>query len=165
MHVYESRGICDTLLCKLAFIYVINVQQPYVLISFIHFNGLKIFHSIDIPYFVKSFTYLVPFWVSRLFIPYKYSILVCTSLYIETCIQNYLGQKVCELKMFIQGASLVAQQLSSCALLRRPRVRWFGSWAQMYAPLMEPCCGRHPTYKIEDDGHRCQLRANLPQKK
>ena len=24
---------------------------------------------------------------------------------------------------------------------------------------------QHPTYKVEEDGHRCQLRANLPQKK
>ena len=23
------------------------------------------------------------------------------------------------------------------------------------APLGKPCCGRHPTYKIEEDGHRC----------
>ena len=23
------------------------------------------------------------------------------------------------------------------------------------APLGTPCCGRHPTYKVEEDGHRC----------
>ena len=23
------------------------------------------------------------------------------------------------------------------------------------APLVTPCCGRHPTYKVEEDGHRC----------
>ena len=23
------------------------------------------------------------------------------------------------------------------------------------APLGEPCCGRHPTYKVEEDGHGC----------
>ena len=23
------------------------------------------------------------------------------------------------------------------------------------APLGSPCCGRHPTYKVEEDGHRC----------
>ena len=33
------------------------------------------------------------------------------------------------------------------------------------APLGKPWCGRHPTYKVEDDGHRCQLRASLPQQK
>ena len=22
-------------------------------------------------------------------------------------------------------------------------------------PLGKPCCGRHPTYKVEEDGHRC----------
>ena len=30
------------------------------------------------------------------------------------------------------------------------------------APLGKPCCGRRPTYKVEEDGHGCQLRANLP---
>ena len=23
------------------------------------------------------------------------------------------------------------------------------------APLVKPCCGRHPTYKVEEDGHGC----------
>ena len=23
------------------------------------------------------------------------------------------------------------------------------------ALLVKPCCGRHPTYKVEDDGHEC----------
>ena len=32
------------------------------------------------------------------------------------------------------------------------------------APLVKPCCGRHPTYKVEEDGHGFWLRANLPQK-
>ena len=31
------------------------------------------------------------------------------------------------------------------------------------APLGKPCCGRHPTYKVEKDGHGCELRASLPQ--
>ena len=33
------------------------------------------------------------------------------------------------------------------------------------APLGKPYCGRHPTYKIEEDGHGCELRASLPQQK
>ena len=33
------------------------------------------------------------------------------------------------------------------------------------APLGTPCCGRHPTYKAEEDGRECQLRASLPQQK
>ena len=33
------------------------------------------------------------------------------------------------------------------------------------APLGKPCCGRRPTYKLEEDGHGCELRANLPQQK
>ena len=27
----------------------------------------------------------------------------------------------------------------------------------------KPCCGRHPMYKIEEDGHGCLFRASLPQ--
>ena len=23
------------------------------------------------------------------------------------------------------------------------------------APLGKPCCGRHPTYRVEEDGHGC----------
>ena len=34
-------------------------------------------------------------------------------------------------------------------------VRWFRSQAQIYAPLTKPCCGRHPTYKAEEEGHEC----------
>ena len=33
------------------------------------------------------------------------------------------------------------------------------------APLGKPCCGRRPTYKVEEDGHGCELRASLPQRK
>ena len=33
------------------------------------------------------------------------------------------------------------------------------------APLGKPCCGRRPTYKVEYDGHGCQLGAGLPQQK
>ena len=33
------------------------------------------------------------------------------------------------------------------------------------APLGPLCCGRRPTYKVEEDGHRCQLSASLPQQK
>ena len=33
------------------------------------------------------------------------------------------------------------------------------------APLGTPCCGRRPTYKAEEDGHGCELRASLPQQK
>ena len=33
------------------------------------------------------------------------------------------------------------------------------------APLGKPCCGRRPTYKVEEDGPGCELRASLPQQK
>ena len=33
------------------------------------------------------------------------------------------------------------------------------------ALLGKPCCGRHPTYKVEEYGHGCWLRASLPQQK
>ena len=33
------------------------------------------------------------------------------------------------------------------------------------APLVKPCCGRHPTCKEEEDGLGCWLRASLPQQR
>ena len=29
----------------------------------------------------------------------------------------------------------------------------------------KPCCGRCPTYKVEEDGHGCGLRASVPHQK
>ena len=43
--------------------------------------------------------------------------------------------------------------LSSHVPLQWPGVHWFGSWVWTYAPLVKPCCGRCPTYKVEEDGH------------
>ena len=59
----------------------------------------------------------------------------------------------------------VAQQLSSpCS----SQVAW-GSpvWIPMqtYTQPIKLCCGRWSTYKIEEDGQRCLLRAILPQQK
>ena len=56
----------------------------------------------------------------------------------------------------------MAQQLSSHVLLWRPGVQIPG--ADM-ALLGKPRCGRCPTYKVEEDGHGCWLRASLPQQK
>ena len=44
-------------------------------------------------------------------------------------------------------------------------VRRFGSQVRTRAPLGKPCCGHRPTYKVEEDGHGCELRVNLPQQK
>ena len=33
------------------------------------------------------------------------------------------------------------------------------------ADLAKPCCGRRPTYKVEEYGHGYELRASLPQQK
>ena len=41
-------------------------------------------------------------------------------------------------------------------LLWWPGVRQFESQVVDMAPLgKKPCCGRHPTYKVEEDGHGC----------
>ena len=35
----------------------------------------------------------------------------------------------------------------------------WGSWVRIpgvdMAPLVKPCCGRRPTYKVEEGGHGC----------
>ena len=56
---------------------------------------------------------------------------------------------------WIDGAGPVKQWLSSHIPLQQPRVPWFGSQVQTWHHLAKPCCGRHPTYKVEEDGHRC----------
>ena len=55
----------------------------------------------------------------------------------------------------VTRASPVAQQLSLHILLLRPRLCQFRSQLWTYTPLVLPCCGRHPTYKAEEDRHRC----------
>ena len=63
-------------------------------------------------------------------------------------------------------ASLVAQRLSSHVPLLSGL--GFTVWIPGVdiAPLgKKPCCGRRPTYKGEEYGHACQLRASLPQQK
>ena len=55
----------------------------------------------------------------------------------------------------IAGASPVVQQLSSHALLQGLRVCWFRSRVWTYTLLMKPYCDKRPTYKVEEDGHRC----------
>ena len=49
----------------------------------------------------------------------------------------------------------VVQWLSSHILLKWPRVCQFRSQVWTYALLVRPCCGRRPTYKVEEDRHGC----------
>ena len=56
----------------------------------------------------------------------------------------------------------MAQKLSS-ALAAQGLLVWILG-ADM-AWLIKPCCGRHPMYKLEEDGHGCCLRASLASKK
>ena len=62
------------------------------------------------------------------------------------------------------GASLMAEWLRFCPL------RFSGPGSQVRIPCTDllhssAMLQRHLTYKIEEDWHRCQLRANLPQAK
>ena len=64
------------------------------------------------------------------------------------------GQSIDEIWLD-NGAGQMAQWLSSHVLLWQLGVCRFGSRVQTYTPLVKPCCGRRPTYKVEEDGHRC----------
>ena len=55
----------------------------------------------------------------------------------------------------IIGAGPMARWLSSRVPLQQPGVRQFASWVQTYTLLIKPGCGRHPTYKVEEDGQGC----------
>ena len=60
-----------------------------------------------------------------------------------------------KVKNLTNGARPMVEQLSSHVPLRQPGVCWLGSWVGTYALLGKPCSGRHPTYKVEEDGHGC----------
>ena len=47
----------------------------------------------------------------------------------------------------------MAQQLSSHVLLCWPGVRRIPGVDMV--PFGKPCCGRRPTYKVEEDEHEC----------
>ena len=54
------------------------------------------------------------------------------------------------------GASPVAQQLSSHILLPgSPGFPGLDPGCGHGTAWQKPCCGRHPTYKVEEDGHGC----------
>ena len=56
----------------------------------------------------------------------------------------------------LRGASLVAQQLSShIPLLRGQGVAASDLGCGHGTTWQKPCCGRRPTYKVEEDGHGC----------
>ena len=59
------------------------------------------------------------------------------------------------IKKALLGAGPVVQLLNSHVPLWQPGVHWFGSQVWIYAPIGKSCCDKHPTYKLEEDGHRC----------
>ena len=56
------------------------------------------------------------------------------------------------------GAVPVVQRLSVHIPLQRPQGLLVQIPGVDMAPLGKPCWGRRPTYKVEEDGHGCQLR-------
>ena len=64
------------------------------------------------------------------------------------------------------GASPVVQRLSAhVPLLSGPEFAGSDPGCGHDTAWQKPCCGRHPTYQVEADGHGCELRASLPQQK
>ena len=61
-----------------------------------------------------------------------------------------------EVLKIILGASPVVQRLSShVPLLLGPGFAGSDSGCGHGTAWQNPCCGRHPTYKVEEDGHGC----------
>ena len=59
-------------------------------------------------------------------------------------------------KLGLVGAGPVAQRLSAhILLLGGLGFAGLDPRCGHGTPLVKPCCGRRPTYKIEEDGHRC----------
>ena len=66
-----------------------------------------------------------------------------------------LESMIMHIKNLEVGARPVSQRLSSPV----PLLSVQGSLVRIpgadMAPLGTPCCGRRPTYKVEEDGHGC----------
>ena len=74
---------------------------------------------------------------------------VIPSCCISVHICNYFINK------YKTGAGPVAQQLSAHLLILGGAAFTVQSPGVDMAPLGMPCCGRRPTYKVEEDGHGC----------
>ena len=102
------------------------------------------------PYIVSSCSSLSFIVLCFIFLPYSLFQVVPKVLLSHTKIFN---------KKASARAGPVAQWLSEHLPLQRPRVRRFGPRVRTpgsdMAPRGKPCCGRHPAYKVEEDGHRC----------
>ena len=57
--------------------------------------------------------------------------------------------------IFLAEAGPVVQQLTLQVPLQVAWVSLVRIPGADMAPLVEPCCGTRPTYKVEEDGHRC----------
>ena len=61
-----------------------------------------------------------------------------------------------------QPGGTVFKCTCSASAARGSPVQILGAYRAL---LGKPCCGRRPTYKVEEDGHGCELRASFPQQK
>ena len=114
-------------------------------------------------YFNSSYmkgTFLIPDHSSFVLIIYSSSSLENRTasldiLFHRQCIYSLESGTECHLRTYT-GAGPVAQWLSLHVLLlgslgfagSDPRCRHGTTW-------QKPCCGRFPTYKVEEDGHGC----------
>ena len=59
-------------------------------------------------------------------------------------------------RFYMLEAGLVAQWLSAhVSLLGGPGLASLDAGCGHGTVWQKPCCGRRPTYKVEDDGHGC----------
>ena len=102
-------------------------------------------HSSILIYQEKAFE---PLRCRRLFVTLEWPLPTCTDIHVYKRLERQRAKcKPC------YRAGPVVQRLGLHVPLRRPWVHWFGS--QVWTRHHLPCCGRRPTYKVEEDGHRC----------
>ena len=85
------------------------------------------------------------------------------TIYIKNLERNQINQLIAKKSLY--GPAWQHSSESSCTPLWWPGVCQFGSVAWTYVPFINPRCGRCPTHKVEEYGHQCYIRANLPQQK
>ena len=140
--MYTVSSFIHSTLCLLLLVAVCNIHLVYFTLQY---SITWINHYL--------FNLLLIFELFSTFVYYK----TCCNKHACACVWVYFCMCFCWAHVYTVGrnaapwACLVVQQLSAQVPLWRPGVRWFRSMA----PLGKPCCGRHPTYKVEEDGHGC----------
>ena len=114
----------------------LHYETPFICQLFISFPIITLLFNLKKKFLVQQY---FPFFEKELW--HLAKIILASKLAVK-----YIQHS---LKIGSSGTGPVAQQLSLHVPLQQPRVHRFRSRVWTYTLLVRPCCGRHPTYKVE----------------